>query len=294
MLNNTRNSTSMKFTSRLRHTFLRQDTNPWPIIERFLKNLPDGSVGLDIGCGNGKYLPVNPNIFIVGSDSSRNLVFIADRHQPHSVVVSNILDLPHPLSSFDFAISIAVVHHLSTPERRINAIRSILETLKQTSRALIFVWALEQENSRRGWTETDEQDVMVPWVMRASKKGANTQSTNGESDQREDKVFHRYYHLYSKGELERDIINAGGNRTGCRIREGQLVGYSDEADLIRLTCSGFYLAWHSCSFIAPHSSRPSIDSTTWNVFIHLRRVACSQILSLPQRTFAIVGGIVAG
>ena len=41
---------------------------PWPIIERFLKDLPDGSVGLDVGCGNGKYLAVNPNIFIVGSD----------------------------------------------------------------------------------------------------------------------------------------------------------------------------------------------------------------------------------
>jgi tRNA (uracil-5-)-methyltransferase TRM9 len=41
---------------------------PWPIIERFLKGLPDGAVGLDVGCGNGKYLTVNHNIFIVGSD----------------------------------------------------------------------------------------------------------------------------------------------------------------------------------------------------------------------------------
>lgn len=41
---------------------------PWPIIERFLKGLTPGSVGLDVGCGNGKYLAVNPNIFMVGSD----------------------------------------------------------------------------------------------------------------------------------------------------------------------------------------------------------------------------------
>ncbi|EMC96134.1 hypothetical protein BAUCODRAFT_33477 [Baudoinia panamericana UAMH 10762] len=41
---------------------------PWPIIERFLRNLSDGSVGLDVGCGNGKYLAVNRNIFIIGSD----------------------------------------------------------------------------------------------------------------------------------------------------------------------------------------------------------------------------------
>ncbi|KAI7439648.1 hypothetical protein KC368_g11347 [Hortaea werneckii] len=41
---------------------------PWPIIERFLNTLPPGSVGLDVGCGNGKYLAVNPNIYILGSD----------------------------------------------------------------------------------------------------------------------------------------------------------------------------------------------------------------------------------
>jgi hypothetical protein len=41
---------------------------PWPIIERFLKGLVPGSVGLDVGCGNGKYLAVNRDIFIVGSD----------------------------------------------------------------------------------------------------------------------------------------------------------------------------------------------------------------------------------
>lgn len=43
---------------------------PWPIVERFLLGLPDGSVGLDIGCGNGKYLTVNPKILIIASDRS--------------------------------------------------------------------------------------------------------------------------------------------------------------------------------------------------------------------------------
>ena len=41
---------------------------PWPIVEKFLLDLPDGAVGVDVGCGNGKYLAVNPRIFIVGSD----------------------------------------------------------------------------------------------------------------------------------------------------------------------------------------------------------------------------------
>ncbi|KAI5359141.1 putative tRNA methyltransferase 9-like protein [Septoria linicola] len=169
---------------------------PWPIIERFLKSLPSGSIGLDVGCGNGKYLAVNTDIFIIGSDRSTNLVSIASQHQPHSVCVADILDLPHQLGYFDFAISIAVVHHLSTSERRIQAVRAILETLKPGGKALVYCWALEQDGSRRGWHEGMDQDVMVPWVKK----------TKGEADQ----TFNRYYHLYRKGELEGDVEMAGG------------------------------------------------------------------------------------
>jgi tRNA (uracil-5-)-methyltransferase TRM9 len=37
-------------------------------VEEFLKELPAGSVGLDVGCGNGKYIGVNKDVFIIGSD----------------------------------------------------------------------------------------------------------------------------------------------------------------------------------------------------------------------------------
>lgn len=39
-------------------------------MEKFLCDLPIGAIGLDVGCGNGKYLTVNPDVFIVGSDRS--------------------------------------------------------------------------------------------------------------------------------------------------------------------------------------------------------------------------------
>ncbi|GAB1740442.1 hypothetical protein NU219Hw_g5547t1 [Hortaea werneckii] len=220
---------------------------PWPIIERFLNTLPPGSVGLDVGCGNGKYLAVNPNIYILGSDRSTNLTRIAKTHQPHSALVADILDLPHAPAAFDFAISIAVIHHLSTRARRREAIASILETLRaagkssegqpteegrEGGKALLYCWALEQEGSRRGWSDGDEQDVMVPWVMRASKgtkgKGKGQKKKEGGKEGEEqgssgqptgeseglaeggDKTFHRYYHLYRQGELEEDVRAAGG------------------------------------------------------------------------------------
>ncbi|RMY63582.1 hypothetical protein D0863_10440, partial [Hortaea werneckii] len=179
---------------------------------------------------------------------STNLTRIAKTHQPHSALVADILDLPHAPAAFDFAISIAVIHHLSTPTRRREAIASILETLKpagkssqadeaegegreEGGKALLYCWALEQEGSRRGWSEGDEQDVMVPWVMRGSKgmKGKGKGQKKKEGKEREeqvsssqptgqsegaaeggDKTFHRYYHLYRQGELEEDVRAAGG------------------------------------------------------------------------------------
>ncbi|KAL2863586.1 tRNA (carboxymethyluridine(34)-5-O)-methyltransferase [Aspergillus lucknowensis] len=181
---------------------------PWPIVERFLQSQSPGTVGLDVGCGNGKYLSVNKSVYIVASDRSGNLARIAQQHQPHSTIVADILNLPHPHSFFDFAISIAVVHHLSTPYRRIEAIQEILRTLRPASgenpggKALIYVWALEQKSSRRGWDKGDAQDVMVPWVLKAPKSSASAEP--------QPQVFHRYYHLYESGELERDIEKAGG------------------------------------------------------------------------------------
>jgi hypothetical protein len=35
--------------------------------------MPAGSVGLDVGCGNGKYLGVNPSLFIIGTDRQASL-----------------------------------------------------------------------------------------------------------------------------------------------------------------------------------------------------------------------------
>lgn len=185
---------------------------------------------------------------------------IAARWQPHAAVVADTLQLPHVPSSFDFAVSIAVVHHLSTPARRVRAVGAILEMLKPSSangvgvesvgdgadganggKALIYVWALEQKDSRRGWDEGHEQDVMVPWVTKGPAEGQGDKSRrSGKQKQErtrtgsrehsvsvgtqdsetnkavvastteESKTYQRYYHLYRKGELEHDIVEAGG------------------------------------------------------------------------------------
>lgn len=48
---------------------------------------------------------------------------------------------------------------------------------------------------------------MVPWVMRGKKA---KKGKGGGEEAREDRTFHRYYHLYRKGELEGSVREAGG------------------------------------------------------------------------------------
>ena len=178
--------------------------SPWPLVTSFLQRQRPGAVGLDVGCGNGKYLNVNPALHIFASDRSPELVKLARAGQAGEVAVADGLALPYRGGAFDFAISIAVVHHLSTQQRRRDAVAALLDTLRDATtagdsdggRALVFVWALEQKSSRRGWDVGSAQDRMVPWVMRSKGKA--------------DETFQRYYHLYRQGELEEDVVAVGG------------------------------------------------------------------------------------
>ncbi len=161
-------------------------------------------------------------VTLTSSFRSTNLIKFAARHQPHVALVADNLNIPHLPCTFDFALSIAVVHHLSTASRRIAAIKAVLELMRPPrtreslvgltdngGRALFFVWALEQKESRRGWDETHEQDVMVPWVTKTTNP-KETQTSEQSRDQSGTETHYRYYHLYRRGELEQDIAAAGG------------------------------------------------------------------------------------
>lgn len=60
---------------------IKSTAQPWPIIAKFLSDLPSGWIGLDSGTGNGKYLPLPADrpgsVLTVGLDRSRSLLLIA-------------------------------------------------------------------------------------------------------------------------------------------------------------------------------------------------------------------------
>ncbi|ORX53044.1 S-adenosyl-L-methionine-dependent methyltransferase [Hesseltinella vesiculosa] len=177
---------------------------PWPVVENFLNELPIGSLGADVGCGNGKYMMVNPQVYMSGSDRSSNLISIVQERGLEGLVADG-LSLPYRDNACDFAISIAVIHHFSTRERRQQAIQEMLRIVKPGGKLLVFVWALEQTKFTKRNFKPDEQDVFVPWVLSKKKDADNAEEAEASS-----KVYNRFYHLFRQGELDTLFTETSG------------------------------------------------------------------------------------
>uniref|UniRef100_A0A6G1SE78 Alkylated DNA repair protein alkB 8 n=1 Tax=Aceria tosichella TaxID=561515 RepID=A0A6G1SE78_9ACAR len=196
----------------------------WPKVDAFLKSLPPGSLLLDVGCGNGKYLD-NPTTYNIGCDLSLNLLKIC-KNKGFEVVQCDMTRLPFRQQVFDSSICIAALHHVILEKRRLNCIRDIIELLKQQEGSLLIqVWSFEQnigsdnpylkrnlqdqhEENKTHNVEIDgdlklpihknrtpflNQDVLVPFHAKSKDPNGHT----SESD-----VQLRYYHVFREGELE--------------------------------------------------------------------------------------------
>ena len=58
------------------------------------------------------------------------------------------LSLPLRDESVDAALSIAVIHHIATAERRVRALRELSRVLRVGGRVIISVWAMEQRHRK--------------------------------------------------------------------------------------------------------------------------------------------------
>ncbi|GJJ12418.1 hypothetical protein Clacol_006660 [Clathrus columnatus] len=189
---------------------------PWPIIAKFLDSLPSGSIGLDSGTGNGKYLPLpldRPNsICTIGLDRSRNLLKFARQAggKKRDVIWGDVLDLGWRTGIFDYAISIATIHHLASSSRRRQAVETLIRSVSPShGRILIYVWAVEQDGLSKRSIPPEEnstgigRDVFVPWIL--------NQSPENEERSHNPSVFNRYYHMFVEGELENLVQDAVAN-----------------------------------------------------------------------------------
>lgn len=181
---------------------------PWPESKRFISTLKNGSTVLDLGCGNGRnsiYL-AKEGMKVIGIDFSKGLIKIAKNKMEWKEVADrvdliegDIGSLPLRNKSIDVVLYIATLHHLPTPQERLQSLLEIKRCLKPGGSALVSAWAQEQEKFKDDLEKSKENqeegfeygDIFLPWKM---KEGRELQ---------------RYYHLFSKEEFE-DLIGKSG------------------------------------------------------------------------------------
>lgn len=182
--------------SLIARSFDKTRYKPWNIVRSFLETVPAHTSLLDIGCGNGKNLhymlghhPHASTINAHGCDITPELIAIASQKCPTAAafVVANCTNLPYASSAFDTVLCTAVLHHLSTRERRRTCIREIIRVLRPNGRALISVWATSAHKpSWEPYGAGGAHDFLVPW-------------------KKETQEAKRFYHLYTEEELISDI-----------------------------------------------------------------------------------------
>ncbi|XP_060872498.1 alkylated DNA repair protein alkB homolog 8-like [Metopolophium dirhodum] len=201
---------------------------PWPNVVKFLNKSKPGSIVLDVGCGNAKYFTNTSDIFQLGCDRSTQLAQIC-KNRNHQVFNCDCLQLPIRSNCVDLCISIAVLHHLATSDRRLKALKEINRVLAVGGQALVYVWAKEQcrnqnlstylKQSKINKPKADlthevtkefcvesidinlpihtnrsnfvHNDLLVPWKLNQKKEKEN-----------ESKTHLRYYHVFEESELK--------------------------------------------------------------------------------------------
>lgn len=145
---------------------------------------------LNLGCAHGPDFPPFAGRFeLHGVDFSREMLRHAVRYSLKQgldvrLAQADLQRLPYDTGAFDWAISVAALHHLNRRQQP-PALRELRRVLRPGGEAFVTVWNRCQP---RFWFAGRE--AAVPW------------RTGGET-------LLRYYHLFSRRELERLAKRAG-------------------------------------------------------------------------------------
>ena len=99
-----------------------------------------GSILLDIGCGDGKYLNLKSDIVLIGLERcSEWFCNELIKNNSKELVAGDVTYLPYRDDFFDGVICCEVLHHISTVERRVKALKEITRIMKIGGKLLITV-----------------------------------------------------------------------------------------------------------------------------------------------------------
>ena len=111
-----------------------------------------------------------------------------------NIYTSNILDISNEeTNKFDAVISVAVIHHLDTEEKRILSIKECLRVLKPKGLFMFQVWSYEQDHDSK--FKFNIGDNNVEWKV---LKHQITKDTNKRDKNDIQEVHNRYYYIHNE------------------------------------------------------------------------------------------------
>ncbi len=168
---------------------------PWPEVE-----LVEEAPILDLGCGNGRHSAYleKKGFEVICADISLGMLKVAARRFRGERVQCNAVNLPFRDESFSTVLYVATLHHLPSKELRLRSLKETRRVLKEGGKLIVSAWALFQPRFFKKLPlillnpvrRREFGDLYVPWRTR-------------------EKLYHRYYHLFTKKELI-DLIREAG------------------------------------------------------------------------------------
>jgi len=187
----------------------RVRAQPWKECVDFIRSLNTSGMLLDLGCGNGRHIWTSAlhGHETVGVDFSKNMLEVARKKLksiPSSasifhLMLADVSHLPFRDDSFDHILYIATLHNLPSHLLRVKSLHEVRRVLKAEGKCQISVWRRLQFRFLLKVIEIylkkiagmgEDFEVLVPWKM------------NGF-------LVFRYFYLYSKKQLKKDIENTG-------------------------------------------------------------------------------------
>jgi len=186
---------------------------PWQICLDFIDRLDSNSIVVDLGCGNGRHLLPCAERFkrVVGVDISRNLLKIVQGKVENKgfenvlLLRSDLAELPIKDNSFDGVLFIASLHNIKGRNNRIKSLKELCRVLKKNGVALVSVWSRWQDRFAKSFLV----DLFL-FPFRYIRSHGEYEFGDIEIFWRQHNLnVKRFYHLYSKRELVKDVKKAG-------------------------------------------------------------------------------------
>jgi SAM-dependent methyltransferase len=162
--------------------------NAWPCVKNYIDSQTPSAKGFEIGCGNGKNMlyAMNKGYYMTGIDTCQEFVQMCKERGISEVFNANCVSQTFVDEQFDFALSIAVFHHISTSENRNKSLDNMINILKIGGNGLVTVWAVEQPPESK--KKFKEGDNMVSW----------SKPYYDNNNVRHFEILERYYYVYSE------------------------------------------------------------------------------------------------